>query len=711
MASWGPSKLWFAVLIAGALGAVVAPGVASAGTITVANTNDAGPGSLREAIFDAMPGDTIVVPSGSYILTTGELAITKSLTISGVGATRAIINNGAASRVFHTSGSGNIVAISGVTIQFGHPAPVSGVVEGGGVLNEAATLTLSDDVVTNNRADADGAGSTGAGGIAEGGGVFNESGTLLVRDCQIVFNRATAVGATAKAGGNAFGGGIEGSGTQTIEGSTFTENRADSTGGANGDGGISDGGGLAIFATGPTSISASTFTGNVAVASAGAGGTIGGIAEGGGADMLTNAPAMSATNVTFTGNVARTTSEGIASAGGLDFGSNSPVITLTNATLSANTATGSTDSEGGDADLGGSNTHVENTIATTGVADAGFENCGGAPTSLGHNLDSLNQCNFTATGDLVDTDPVLGSLQDNGGPAQTLGLGSGSPAIDAGTDSGCPATDERGVLRPAGAACDIGAFEVATPAATTGAASSIALNSAALNGTALNPDLAAASAYFQYGITPAYGSTTTAQPVAGTAPDAPVGASLSGLAVGTLVHFRLVVTNAVGTAFGADQTFTTSSEPTIPPPVTSSKPTIPPPVRRPPRIFALKLKPRALIAASHGPAVAALRTGTTVSYTETEAATTTFTIQLRAPGRVKVASCVRPTKRNRTNKRCTRWLKVGNFTHNDGAGPRHFHFTGRIRGHKLKPNQYRLHAIPRNSAGAGAPANAGFKIK
>ncbi len=697
--SWGAIRLWSAALLATGAAALLAPGIASAGMITVANTNDSGPGSLRQAIADATAGDTIVVPSGTYTLTSGELAITKSLTISGAGATTTIISNGAASRVFHTSGTGNMVAISGVTIQFGNPPPVSGVAEGGGVLNEKATLTLSDDVITNNRADASGAGNAGAGGIAEGGGVFNADGTLVVKDCQVISNRANAVGDADKAGGITMGGGIEGGGTQTIDGSTFTDNTANSTGGAgtNGLGGISDGGGLRIAATGPTSLSASTFSGNVADASAGAGATIGGIADGGGANMLTNAPAMSATNLTFTANVARTTAGGIVSAGGLDFASNSPVITLSNATLSANTATGSTDSDGGDAVLGGPNTHVENTIVTAGIANAGFENCEGTPTSLGHNLDSLNQCNFTATGDLVNTDPMLGPLQDNGGPVQTFALEAGSPAIDAGANAGCPAMDARGVLRPAGAACDIGAFENATPAATTNAASSIASGSAVLHGSAFNPDLAAASARFQYGTTPAYGSTTTAETVAATTPNAPVSASISGLSPNTLYHFRVLVSNAVGTAVGADQTFTTRAKTASPPPR--------------PRISHLKITPGVMIAAAHGGAIAARKAGATVSYTDTDSATTTFTVQRRASGRRNHGSCVKPSKRNRTHARCTRWVKVGHFTHQDRTGPNEFHFTGRVGGHKLAAGKYRLQAIPHNSAGAGAAVDAGFRVK
>ena len=61
------------------------------------------------------------------------------------------------------------------------------------------------------------------------------------------------------------------------------------------------------------------------------------------------------------------------------------------------------------------------------------------------------------------TDPLLGTLQDNGGPTDTLALQTGSPAIDAGTDTGCPAADQRGTARPQAAACDIGAFERIPP--------------------------------------------------------------------------------------------------------------------------------------------------------------------------------------------------------------------------------------------------------
>lgn len=687
------------VSLAAGVAALLGPGIAAAGTIRVANTNDNGLGSLRQAIVDAGSGDTIVVPAGTYTLTTGELAIAKSLTISGAGAAKTIISNGATYRVFHTSGAANSMTISGLTIRNGQPSPAVNVAQGGGVLNEGATLTLSNDLIAGNQANANGAGNAGTGGVAEGGGIYSASGTLNVRDSELVSNSATAVGDAGKAGGIADGGGIYDGGTLRIQASTLTSNTADSVGGSGANGGISDGGGLFADGTGATTVSATTFSGNLVDASAGAGGTIGGIAEGGGAFMLTNGPAMSAANITVSGNTARSTGGGIVSAGGLTFGSNSPVVTLTNATISANTATGSGDNQGGDADLGGANTHVRNTIVAAGTADPGFENCGGAPTSLGNNLDSRSQCHFTAAGDQVNRNPLLGPLHDNGGPAETMALQSGSPAIDAGANSGCPATDERGVLRPAGVACDIGAFEIATPAATTISASAVANTAATLNGNAFNPALASGTVHFQYGTTTAYGKSTPSRPVAATSRQAPIGASVSGLAPNTLYHFRLVMTNAVGTARGGDRTFTTTSNPR------------PPRARHRPKISHLRLAPRALIAASHGGAIAARRTGTAVSYTETQQAITTFVIQRPAAGRRAGRACVRPSRRNHTHKRCTRWIGVGRFTHRDHPGRNRYHFTGRAGGHKLLPGRYRLHAIPRNSAGTGRAVNSRFKVK
>jgi hypothetical protein len=97
----------------------------------------------------------------------------------------------------------------------------------------------------------------------------------------------------------------------------------------------------------------------------------------------------------------------------------------------------------------------------------------GTLVSLGNNIESDGTCGFDGPGDTV-ADPLLGPLQDNGGPTPTHALLPGSPAIDAVSlaactydDDGDPGTpevslakDQRGVARPQGGSCDIGAYEL-----------------------------------------------------------------------------------------------------------------------------------------------------------------------------------------------------------------------------------------------------------
>ena len=94
------------------------------------------------------------------------------------------------------------------------------------------------------------------------------------------------------------------------------------------------------------------------------------------------------------------------------------------------------------------------------VAENAGGNCdiSGEPTGS-NDLIGSGSCGSSLTG-VVTGDPLLGPLQDNGGPTPTMALGAGSPAIDAGKDSLCPTTDQRGTPRPLGPHCDIGAFEL-----------------------------------------------------------------------------------------------------------------------------------------------------------------------------------------------------------------------------------------------------------
>ena len=191
-------------------------------TITVVNTDDNGPGSLRQAVVDAVDGDTINFSSSlngqRVTLTSGELLVIKSVAISGPGANTLAVDANHASRVFHIA-SGKTVTISGLTITNGL-APTTPWGWGGGIYNDHATLTLSNCTVSGN--------STPTDSFGNGGGIFNDgslgSATLTVSNCTISGN--SAVPGT--------GGGITNyGGTLTITNSTLSGNSAQDGGGIN----------------------------------------------------------------------------------------------------------------------------------------------------------------------------------------------------------------------------------------------------------------------------------------------------------------------------------------------------------------------------------------------------------------------------------------------------------------------------------------------
>src|SRR6266852_5528046 len=119
----------------------------TSGAITVTNTADSGPGTLRAALASAANGDTIDATgvSGSILLTSGELLVTNSVTILGPGPANLAVNGNAASRVFHISGT--VVTIAGLTITNGRAD--SG---GGGIFNDHSILTVSACTLTGNSA-------------------------------------------------------------------------------------------------------------------------------------------------------------------------------------------------------------------------------------------------------------------------------------------------------------------------------------------------------------------------------------------------------------------------------------------------------------------------------------------------------------------------------------------------------------------------------
>ena len=180
-----------------------------AATITVTNTNDDGAGSLRQALANASHGDTIHLGiTGTITLTTGELLVDKSITISGPGAASLTVNGNFASRVFHVS-SGVTAAIAGLTITNGADwtnAPLTNA--GGGIYNDHATLALDSCTVSGNSA-------------VMGGGIYNDHATLALDNCTVSGNSVPW-----RSGGVYNDGSNGGSATLTVNNSTFSGNWA-----------------------------------------------------------------------------------------------------------------------------------------------------------------------------------------------------------------------------------------------------------------------------------------------------------------------------------------------------------------------------------------------------------------------------------------------------------------------------------------------------
>ena len=126
---------------------------------------------------------------------------------------------------------------------------------------------------------------------------------------------------------------------------------------------------------------------------------------------------------------------------------NSGTPRLTNVTLSGNSAEV----------IGGISSAAPISLTNTIVANSpSGGNCSAALGGI-ENLSSDNTCGFGAGRDNVDI--LLAPLGNYGGPTLTHLPIPGSPAIDYGTDIGCPSTDQRGLPRPAGLRCDVGAVE------------------------------------------------------------------------------------------------------------------------------------------------------------------------------------------------------------------------------------------------------------
>lgn len=393
-----------------------------------------------------------------------------------------------------------------------------GIAQGGGMYN-TNTVSLTNSTVSENDATGGDGGTGGNGNDGSGGGIYN-SGSVTLLSSPITGNVVSGGNGTAGLyggdGGSGYGGGIYNSGALTATDNTISENAViggisayggQGTGGMggglynldvaalvsttvsdnsasggnaalggyyNGAAGSGLGGGIYtgdMLAVTSSVISSNTVSGGTAVANG-----LGGSATGGGIFDLS---ALSIANSTISANTAAGGTGGLyGGVGGTGSGGgiyDLATMTVSESTISGNTARGGSGSGGlGNGTGGGlvtSNTissTLQNTILAMNEGSDGPLDCDGTIVSLGYNLlGSLYGCNGLANGingDQVGVDPLLGSLQDNGGPTLTMELMPGSPAIDAVAATNCIAsTDQRGFPRPDEATddgfCDIGASE------------------------------------------------------------------------------------------------------------------------------------------------------------------------------------------------------------------------------------------------------------
>jgi predicted outer membrane repeat protein len=358
--------------------------------------------SLRAAVEEsnALPGpNTIHLPAGTYKIPYQIIVITESLTIYGAGAASTILDAFPNSSFFYVQSPSpfpQVITIANFTIQ--------NAAGGGGIFNRNE-LILKNCVFNNNSG-------------TQGGGVqVHSKGLLYVDNCTFQHNIAT--------GFSAKGGAIYSEGKITIINSTFQQN-------------IGLGGG--INAVGQTTVINSVFYNN----------------QGG---AIYNTGALTVTNSTFSGNTTPVSGGGIYSVG---ISSQISFSTIVN-NVSNDDGTGNDD---------GGGIFSDGTLLIRGVILANntdfwgeAPDCGGALLSNGYNLiKDLSGCAITLLpSDLFGLDPLLGPLANNGGSTLTHALLPGSPAIDTGscTDpAGNPVLfDQRGMPRPQGATCDIGAFE------------------------------------------------------------------------------------------------------------------------------------------------------------------------------------------------------------------------------------------------------------
>ena len=350
---------------------------------------------------------TAVAAGGSITFNCGSVPVVMIVNTNATDKTVTVDGGGLVTlsgenlrQIFFVFGNGNLT-LKNISLIDGNGV-------GGGAIAVScaqAKATIGNSFLTGNDA-----------GSSHGGAILNQ-GTLTIDHSTLGSNKTTSYG------GAIFNNG----GTVTISYSTIINNQA------------ADGG--AIFhSEGTINVDRSAIRSNIATM------------NGGGIHI--DVGTVNVTNTTFYDNRAD-------GGGGIYMRGNQ--LSIANSTFNRNRA-----NTGGALWNFAGQTNIKNTILS-GSRDmndtSASLNCDGfSVTSGGRNIVSDNTCvpNPSSVGDLLSTDPKLDAfLRDNGGPTRTFKLLDGSPAIDYGLN--CPNIDKRGVKRPIGTACDVGAFEYGWP--------------------------------------------------------------------------------------------------------------------------------------------------------------------------------------------------------------------------------------------------------
>jgi hypothetical protein len=234
--------------------------------------------------------------------------------------------------------------------------------------------------------------------------------------------------------------------------------------------------------------------------------------------------------------------------------------------------------------------------------------------------------------------------------------------------------------------CDIGAYELAPPAASTLEAGGVSVTGATLQAS-VTPNRRATSYHFEIGTTDAYGSTTPVQDAGAGADAVPVAAAVGDLSPSTTYHYRVVATSPDGTSRGADRTFTTAN---VAPVLTAT-------MER--TTFAVGPGPTLLSARKR-----ATKKGSAFRYTLSESAAVTIVIARAAPGRLDGRTCRKPSRRLRKKRSCIRYVRVGALRRAGAPGANRTVFSGRLGRKALRPGRHRA-TVTAVDAGQAASAD------